>query len=136
MDETVLEKELEKIRKKNGALRPQDVVDFARDETTGLHAHFDWDDTIAAEKHRRQQARTIIQSIIVADTGNSETRRAYLSVEINSQRVYLTSAKVLNNKELRNQEIRGAIKSLQQWNGRYGGIKELSAIAKVIAKAI
>ena len=42
--------ELEYIRQSNGGfLRPQDVVEYARNQETELHKRFTWDDGEAAE---------------------------------------------------------------------------------------
>lgn len=64
--------ELERLRKLNGGIRPQEVVDAARDESSPLHAAFEWDDSVAAEAHRRQVARTLCRSIrVVVKTENN-----------------------------------------------------------------
>lgn len=48
---------------REGRLSPYDVVDAARDPTHVLHNHFEWDDTVAAERFRLSQARRLIRSI-------------------------------------------------------------------------
>lgn len=64
---------LEEIRLKNGGvLRPTDVVGAARDPKSVLHGEFEWDDTVAAERFRIDQARTLISSVSV--TVVDETR--------------------------------------------------------------
>lgn len=61
-----VKEELETIRLANGGLLlPQDVVDFARNPETALHRKFDWDDSEAAEKWRRQQARQVIKVHVI-----------------------------------------------------------------------
>lgn len=56
--------ELMTIRAEHGALTPSIVVDAARPDDHPLHTRFEWDDTIAAEAHRRQQARLLISTVI------------------------------------------------------------------------
>lgn len=47
-------------------LKPQEIVDWARDhENSELHKCFTWDDTQAAASWRRQQARTVINHLVV-----------------------------------------------------------------------
>ena len=58
--------ELEK--KKGGKITPKELVDAARDVNSPLHNEFEWNDSIAAEKYRRTQARYIINSIEVKIT--------------------------------------------------------------------
>jgi hypothetical protein len=53
---------LTSIAKKNGGVLTIDsVLDEARDESSPLHKHFEWDDSVAADAHRRYQARVLIQ---------------------------------------------------------------------------
>lgn len=57
-----------------GTVTPSSVVDDARDPSSPLHDCFTWDDGIAAEKWRREEARLVVQSIIVDATAkNGET---------------------------------------------------------------
>ena len=46
---------------------PEQIVEYARDESTELHQIFEWDDAVAAEKYRLQQAMTIIRNIVIVD---------------------------------------------------------------------
>ena len=49
----------------HGHLTPEIVLDDARDESSPLHDHFDWDDASAAEAHRLDQARGLIRRVKV-----------------------------------------------------------------------
>ena len=42
---------------------PEQIVDKARDEQTELHKCFEWDDSIAAEKYRVEQAKDVVRHI-------------------------------------------------------------------------
>lgn len=44
----------------NGRITPKGVVKAARLKTSALHEYFEWDDSVAAELHREQQARELI----------------------------------------------------------------------------
>lgn len=44
---------------------PDAIVDLARNSDSVLHSMFDWDDEVAAEKWRKQQARIISCNLIV-----------------------------------------------------------------------
>ena len=50
---------------KGRKITPKELVEAARDENSPLHNEFEWNDTIAAQKHREWQARYIISSIEV-----------------------------------------------------------------------
>lgn len=81
-----IKKELEQIRKTHkGFLRPEDVVEYARNQNTELHGMFCWDDTEAAHKYRVQQAGYLIRSIKVQIRPNPKqekivTVREYVSL--------------------------------------------------------
>lgn len=48
-------------RNMGGVLTVDAVLEEAQDENSPLHRHFEWDDTVAADAHRRYQARILIQ---------------------------------------------------------------------------
>lgn len=54
----------------HGHITPEGVVNAARDPKSPLHCKFEWDDGIAAEQYRRDQARTLIRKLtfVTADT--------------------------------------------------------------------
>lgn len=53
---------LEQMARRNGGvLMIDDVIEEAKDESSILHSHFEWDDSEAANSYRRDQARTLIQ---------------------------------------------------------------------------
>jgi hypothetical protein len=66
--------ELERINAVFGMLTPELIVDAARDKNNPLHSLFDWNDTVAAEKWRMQQARTVLNNIEVTVISNGEIR--------------------------------------------------------------
>lgn len=57
--------ELLRLQTEEGSLRPDDVVYAARDPDSILHTLFEWDDTLAAEKYRKNQARRLIRDVYV-----------------------------------------------------------------------
>jgi len=76
-------KELEKIKD----LTPENVVDVARDENNVMHDMFEWDDSIAGEKYRKQQASHIISNIhvkIIAEDKPNKLVRAFVTTKKNS----------------------------------------------------
>lgn len=47
---------------------PAQIVDKARDSSTELHKCFEWDDAVAAEKHRLFQARQVVCHLVIRET--------------------------------------------------------------------
>ena len=64
-DAEIIAKELEHIRKVNGKVIPERVVERAREKTSCLHEYFNWDDKKAAYQYRLEQARHLIQSVVI-----------------------------------------------------------------------
>jgi len=58
-------KEFAKVEKKYGKLTAETVLEQARNEKNILHDFFTWDNTAAAEKWRKEEARKLINSIEV-----------------------------------------------------------------------
>ena len=52
-------------QKAGGVLRADDVLKDAKKPTSPLHDYFDWDDDVAAQKWRVEQARRLIRSVRV-----------------------------------------------------------------------
>lgn len=69
----------------NGIVTPKMVVDDARPEEALLHPAFEWQDDVAAELYREQQARDMLRSITVkVQVAEDEERiiRAFENVKI------------------------------------------------------
>lgn len=64
------------LEKRYGLLRPDEVVREASDPESPLHPYFTWDDSEAAEKHRRNEARDLIRSVEVLILTESRTVKA------------------------------------------------------------
>jgi hypothetical protein len=60
---SAIEKELRRIEKKYGYVAPWMLVKEAEPEGHPLHDEFEWDDAIAGNLYREDQARTIIVSV-------------------------------------------------------------------------
>lgn len=48
-------------------VKPEQIVDKARDIDTELHKCFEWDDAVAGEKYRVIQAREIVRLLVVEE---------------------------------------------------------------------
>lgn len=95
----VIGEALEEIKSANGgALKPRHVVDAARNKSHPLHKHFEWDDAVAAEAHRRDQARHLISLVCVVDPeGQKPPTRQYYSLVSGRQQAYRTIDEVRNS---------------------------------------
>jgi len=69
---TAVETELMRIWDQRGELTPALVVEAARPGDSPLHGQFEWDDAVAAELHRQEQARTMIRRVTIKVTHSNE----------------------------------------------------------------
>lgn len=73
-------KELERIRRKHGAVKPSLVLEEIKDEAHPLHPICDWDDAVAGRKWRLQQIRTFIRAVLVVDKAGGEPHEVFIHV--------------------------------------------------------
>lgn len=91
------------IRDANGGtLTPEVVVDAAREPDHPLHSRFEWDDSVAAEKYRRDQAHQIIQKAKISyqphgEDGPPRLVRAFHAVRAGDGHVYEPTEKVVED---------------------------------------
>lgn len=138
MASSAVSRELEIIRKQNhGILRPVDVVSFARDPQTALHAEFEWDDDKAAEQYRLEQARQIIRCAVRVIGDGRPPIRAYVSLLSDRQAgdSYRDVFDVMSTPSLRDQLLAQALREAESWRLRYEHLVELQSVCREIAKA-
>lgn len=62
----------------SGGLTPKRLVDVSRPADAPMHDEFEWNDGIAAEKYREEQAQKVIQHLIIVRTDNETERNVRL----------------------------------------------------------
>lgn len=88
-----LRDELLAVRDQQGRLTPQLVVDTARDPGHPLHSRFEWNDAVAGESWRRQQAHELIRKAKVVYREADEVQpeksvRAFVAVRAEEGHVF------------------------------------------------
>ncbi len=131
--------ELALIEKETKAsLTPEAVLERARTSNSSLHDHFEWDDSVAAEQHRLAQASELIRSIVV-DVSRSNLSvkhvRAFVSVQQDGERSYVSTARAMSDADLRKQVVRQAWDDFQALRRRHEGLSELARIFEAIDQA-
>jgi hypothetical protein len=123
---------LDKIRVKSGGeLEPRDVVNAARDKNNPLHIHFEWDDRVAAESYRVDQARNLIRLVRVVDEAASDgTARAFISVNGKNGVAYRSVDDVKASQDLQEAVLEQAEKDLEAFERRYKELKDICAIVR------
>lgn len=128
---------LEEIAKRhNGILRPVDVVNEARSEKHPLHNAFEWDDTVAAEAYRIEQAKELIRVQVVVIGNNPTPVRAFINLRCHrgtDNGGYRVMANVLNDREMLEELKNDAAQELMAFEQKYSRIKELADVFSAAA---
>ena len=81
--------ELELIRAEHGVITPKHVVKRAEPPENYLHRFFEWNDKKAAQKYREEQARKLINSIVIVKEDpkhEPQTVTPYINVVVSKHR--------------------------------------------------
>jgi len=130
----IVGRELHRIQKKQGCIKPAMVVDAARPKENPLHAFFEWDDSVAAEEWRQDQARGLIRSVrvIQCDMPPQEQPivRAFVSVQASDTETkfegtaYVPIQVASKNEDYKSQILDAAMAELREWKQRYSDYKQ------------
>ncbi len=131
---------LDKIADDNdGELKPQVIVDTAQPADHPLNPHFEWDDGIAANAHRLDQARRLVRVIRVVDDSEEdpEPRRAYLSIRSPKEgRRYVPHREIINSSRLQLLVLEEAMRDLESWERRYAEIVDICREVRVLRERL
>ncbi len=132
---------LENIRKRDGMIEPEIVVEDSRPVGKGLHDDLEWDNAIAGQLHRIEQAKRVIRSVVVLvedqDTGKETKEIAYVSVgNMEHKSSYTSMTEALKDDEIMDQIFQDALAQLRGWHKRFGKIKELAEAAVHVKEAL
>lgn len=130
---------LQDIYDRVGDLSPAIVVDEARDEDHPLHPRFEWDDGLAAEKYRQEQAAHLIRTVkvtrVVEDERVIQVRAWVAKVEITGSDEpavgsYLPVAQVVDNEILRSAWFSALERDWKALKRRAGQCKEFADMVR------
>lgn len=114
---------------------PHNIVELARDEKSILHNYFEWDNEIAGEKYREEQAKLMLRCIIVHEEKEDDketTVRAWISTT--EKYVYDRVEAVLSNEKEYENMLKTALRELESFKRKYKSLKELKPLFDVIDK--
>lgn len=119
-----------------GEITPKAVVEAARSPDSALHNHFEWEDRVAAESYRLDQARRLIRVVRIEDQdASSGYVNAFLSV--NSGGIsYRPVEAVRRSADMQMAVLRQAKRELEGFQSRYRDLQEIfpdlsSAVEKI-----
>lgn len=134
-----LRESLEEIYARHGALTPQIVVDTARDAADDdpaaqlLRGRLEWDDAVAGEAHRREQAGELIRSVRVvykpaSDGKDERSVRAFHSVRTEQGCTFQPLERVVADDFTRRLVLADMEREWKALKDRWGHFKEFSTI--------
>ena len=113
---------------------PQQILDKARDKTTELHKCFEWDNAVAAEKYRLQQARTIMCHLVIEDDKPEDERPVVrYFYNIGTSEGYKPTAVIIKNLDEYGALLEQAKRDLKAFEKKYHGLTELQEVFDLIA---
>lgn len=113
-----------------GRLTAQELVDESRPADAPLHNSFEWDDAVAAEEFRKDQARHIISSVVMVEEGNAPRKVFYnISTEVGQ---YSNIQTIVKQKNRYDQLLKDALAEIRAFRKRYNSLVELSTLFDVI----
>lgn len=131
---------LETLEQKYGEITPENILENSRDEKAVLHPCFEWNDGIAAEKYRLEQARYIQGNITIKvvriendDEPPKEARvRAFVNVSEEPKGKFISVATALNNDTYKERVLQYALSELLTFKKKYEIYTELAGVCKAI----
>ena len=127
--------ELRKIEEQDGILKPESVVEFAKNKKTALHEHFDWNDSSAGHKYRLWQARQLIRVKVAILHNDDEDviTPAWVHFEPDEENDggYRYIVKVLSDEHLTEQMLESALRELRIFQKKYKDLKEIVQLSPV-----
>lgn len=115
----------------SGQITPQEVLEKARDVNSELHKCFEWDDTIAAEKYRLQQARSIIINLVYAPKKEEEQSVRCFSLT-SKVSTYQPTQQFLVQEDEYQTLLKRALAELEAFKRKYHTLTELEAVFEAI----
>lgn len=125
-----------------GVCPPQALVEASRSPDAPLHRLFEWDDTVAASAHRRQQARMVVRELRVVEVTDEgeQHMQAFVHVirmdEDQAREGYRLTRLVVESVDEYAQVLDEALAGLRSWRKRYEHLTELGSVLAVIDEVV
>lgn len=130
--------ELEEIARENdGILRPEAVVEYAKNPETALHTRFQWDNRRAGHEYRLWQARQLIRVSVRMLAGQNQ--RVFFSLRSDRTQAgggYRPTLHLMSDAEKRQELLANALADLAMFRKKYVALQELAEIFVAIEKIL
>jgi hypothetical protein len=130
-----LRDQLQAVYDKYNQLTPELVVQEAANPASPLHSRFEWDDTVAAEAWRREQAHRLIQRVKVVyreadDKNAAKSVRAFHAVRTEIGHAYEPVEKVARDPFLAQLVMRDMEREWKTLKRRYSDFHEFWSLIR------
>ena len=130
-----LREQLQTIYDDHGMLTPAIVVDEARPDDHPLHSRFEWDDAVAGEAWRREQAHQLIRTARVVyreadDLSPERSIRAFHAVRSDKGHVYEPTEVVTQDPVIAKLVMQDMVREWQTLKRRYEQFSEFYAMVR------
>ena len=127
----------EEIKEIGDEVKPEQVLDRARDASSELHKCFDWDDSSAADKYRLFQARNVINHLIVVTHEIEEEKepvqfRVMLKNDNARESGYKQTLVMVRDEDEYKKMLEQAYRELRAFKQKYSCLSELAEIIALI----
>lgn len=111
----------------------EEVVNAARDESSELHKCFEWDNNVAAEKWRTQQARVLFTHLVIRKETEETKEATPIHLMYNNGGSTYKSAPLIFSKPDEYQKLlKKAYAELHNFKMKYAMLKELKDIFALV----
>ena len=119
-------------------VKPEQVVERARDTSSELHKCFEWNDTAAAERYRIIQARSVINHLIVVKKDSEASNvdpiqfRVMMKNDRSESSGYKQTIVMVKDEDEYRKLLQQAYAELHAFKQKYACLSELSNILALI----
>ena len=123
---------MEKIEQRDGKLTKEAFLEESRPTDSPTHGCFEWDDGVAAEKYRLEQARHTINDIqvkiIKEDTEVDAPAFAKVTIGAKTKADYVNIKTVMQTDDYRKSVIQNALEEFKAIERKYNAYVELEKV--------
>lgn len=117
----------EEIQTIGEKVTPEQIVDYARNDTSELHKLFEWDDTVAAEKYRIIQAQGIVRNLVYVPAKKDDPPVRVLQITTETHE-YQPTRFFLKQEDQYTALLKRALAELNAFKRKYKSLTELDKI--------
>lgn len=129
----VAKKEFDRIYEKYGVLDSKDIVNESRNQTAALHSCFEWDDAVAAEKYRQEQASDMVRCLVTIEKPDDQKEPIVVRAFVKTTEKYEPIKVSLRTEEKRAVLLQDALNDIQWFRNKHSQLNELAKVFDAMA---